>query len=112
VSKGSVAKEREAAAATARDLPDDVLEAEMKRRSAGNQRIEELLEFLRVGPEGYKHYGDDLRFGAEDLIEYLRRNWHQCVVSGVVEFKDIEGWLRRAIFGKTDGTKTTMKRAK
>ena len=109
--KGSV-KEREAAAAAARDLPDDVLEAEMKRRSAGNMRIEELLEFLRTSPEGYKHYGDDIKFDAEDLIEYLRRNWHQCLLSSAVEFKDIEGWLRRTIFGKTDGTKTTMKVAK
>lgn len=108
--KTSISKEREAAVAAARDIPDDVLEAEMQRRSAGNKRIEALLEFFREGPDGYKHYGDDVQFGAEDLIEMLRRNWHMCLLSGAVDFQDVEGWLRRVIFGKTDGKQTDTRK--
>lgn len=92
-----------------KNVPLDVLHAEIERRSADNRRIEELLEFLRTGPDGYQHYGEDIDFDAEDLIRYLRDNWHLSLMSSVTDFKDIEGWLRRLIFGKTDGKKTVMK---
>ena len=55
-----------------KDVPLDVLEAEIQRRSAVNQRKENLLEFLRTSPEGYKHFGEDIDFDAEDLIRFLR----------------------------------------
>jgi hypothetical protein len=109
MAKTVIDKDREAAQAAASEIPTDVLEEELKKRSAESQRIEALLEFLRTSPEGYKQFGHDIEFDAEDLIEFLRRNWHQCLLSSAVEFKDVEGWLRRIIFGKTDGTKTTLR---
>lgn len=90
-------------------VPLDVLEAEIQRRSAENQRKEELLEFLRTAPEGYQHFGTEISFDAEDFIRFLRDNWHLSLMSSVTDFKDIEGWIRRIIFGKTDGTKTVMR---
>ncbi len=97
----TIAQERAAAAAAARDLPDDVLAAEMKRRSAANVRVEKLLEFLRDPEDGYQQHGDPIGFGGEDFIALLRNNWHLCLLSGAVEFdKDVEDWLRRVFFGK------------
>lgn len=103
--KTTIDKGREAACVAASAIPTDVLEAELERRSAESKRVEAVLEFLREAPDGYKHYGEDIEFDVEDFIEFLRRNWHQCLLSSAVEFKDVEGWLRRIIFGKIDGTK-------
>ena len=110
--KTTVDKDRNAALAAASALPTDVLEAELERRSAESRRVAGVLEFLRTAPEGYKQYGEDIDFDAEDVIEFLRRNWHQCLLASAVEFKDVEGWLRRIIFGKTDGTKATLEAKK
>ncbi len=99
---GTTNKQREAAVAAARDLPDDVLEAEMKRRSAAHQRIERLVAFLKDPEDGYKQYGDPIGFGGEDFIALLQSQWHLCLLSGAVEFSDLEKWLRRVLFRKED----------
>ncbi len=102
MSKTTKTKEREEAVAAAREIPDDVLEAEMERRSTGNQRIERLLEFFREPDNGYLQHGEDIEFTGEDFIELLRRNWHMCLMSSLTKFEDIEGWLRRVMFGKDE----------
>lgn len=84
------------------NIPTSILEEELARRSVENQRIESVLECLRTAPEGYKHYGDDVLFNGEDFIDLLRRNWHLCLVSGAVEFNDMEQWLRYVFFEKDD----------
>jgi hypothetical protein len=107
VTKTTLQKDRETMKANLVDVPTELLEAEIVRRSASARQMEDLLTFLREGPDGYNSYGDPVLFDVETFINLLKRDWHMCLLSSAVEFDDIEKWIRRIVFGKDDGRRET-----